>query len=336
MTPSNPLLDALTCCGVLINVSIRYWRARRKLAPEDLGLTAEQVNDRLISLGHKRLLPKEALQRLGLIESRARAHVENSTFPFLGGIAHYVPNAGLEEVLSTLHGLRGEFDSCRTEFLAGYDDLREQALRDWAIAAETLPVDRDRLLAAIRDAFPARDRIERRFAFDIRTFQITVPDSVPSAELVDIGTQREIIEARRRAVSDARREIESSCRDFIADCVATLREQTAKLCDEMLETITTTGNVHQKTLNRLIRFIDRFRDLNFANDTEMAQQLENMRREFLTRTAQEYRDSDTARTRLVEGLSALRGKAGELAREDAQRLVSSFGQLGNRRFQLAS
>jgi len=50
----------LTREGVLINVSIHYWRGTKKLKPEDLGLQQEQVSDRLISLGHKRLLPKDS------------------------------------------------------------------------------------------------------------------------------------------------------------------------------------------------------------------------------------------------------------------------------------
>src|SRR5262245_25083279 len=60
----STLLDVLTREGVLINVSVRYWRATKKLSPEDLGLKAEDVSDRLIALGHKKLLPKEALEAL--------------------------------------------------------------------------------------------------------------------------------------------------------------------------------------------------------------------------------------------------------------------------------
>ena len=56
----------------------------------------------------------------------------------------------------------------------------------------------------------------------------------------------------------------------MADCVASLREQTAQLCEDMLSSINgcETG-VHQKTLNRLVRFIDQFKSMNFANDRVM-------------------------------------------------------------------
>ena len=62
----NNLLDVLTREGVLINVSVRYWRGCKKLKPEDIGLKADAVSDRLISLGHKRILPKEATAELAL------------------------------------------------------------------------------------------------------------------------------------------------------------------------------------------------------------------------------------------------------------------------------
>ena len=71
----NRFLDALSCRGVLVNVSICYWRARKKLNPEDLGLSADQVNARLISRGHKKLLPKDCLRSLALIESQAPARL---------------------------------------------------------------------------------------------------------------------------------------------------------------------------------------------------------------------------------------------------------------------
>ena len=74
MNTENTLLDVLTCRGLLVSVSVRYWRARKKLDAEDLGLAPEQVDDRLISLGHKRLVPPRArtIQICGLGGGRVR------------------------------------------------------------------------------------------------------------------------------------------------------------------------------------------------------------------------------------------------------------------------
>ena len=105
----NPLLQTLTREGVLLNVSVRYWRAHKKLRPEDIGLEPDKVSARLISLGHKRLLPREATAALALVESRAHALVEANTFPFLNGLAHFLPNAKLAGVTTQLRALEAEF-----------------------------------------------------------------------------------------------------------------------------------------------------------------------------------------------------------------------------------
>ena len=76
--------------------------------------------------------------------------------------------------------------------------------------------------------------------------------------------------------------------------------------------------------------------MNFANDTVMEQQLENVKKELLTKTAEEYRDSAVARARLKQGLSQLANQAKQLARSDATELVQRFGELGRRKFNLAA
>ncbi|OQB90065.1 MAG: hypothetical protein BWX84_02108 [Verrucomicrobia bacterium ADurb.Bin118] len=120
--------------------------------------------------------------------------------------------------------------------------------------------------------------------------------------------------------------------------MTSLRQQTAQLCDDMLHSIRTgTTGVHQKTLNRLIRFIDQFKQMNFVGDAEMEQQLETVRRELLSRTAEDYRQGgSSARATLESGLARLADTARELARQDATELVQRFGGLGRRKFQLAA
>lgn len=335
---SKSILDALTREGVLIDVSVRYWRAAKKLTPEDLGLDAERVTARLISLGHKRLLPREALQTFALIESRAHALVESASFPFLGGIGHYLPNSKLPEVTRRLEALEGEFETARADFLGRYSALRSEAVRDWKAAACKLTSEPERLVATIEAAFPRPEDIQRHFGFRTHLFQISVPEAALRLDLVEAGDQRAIVEARNRAAEQSTRRIHEDTRQFIGECVATLRKETAELCEEMLGSMRggKTEGVHQKTLNRLLKFLDQFRELNFAGDGELERMLETARRELLTQTAGEYRDDEAARSRLVKGLGRLRDQARDLARQDATEIVERFGRLGARRFTLAA
>jgi len=330
------LLDALTREGVLINVSIRFWRGCKKLKPEDIGLNVENLSDRLISLGHKRLLPKDALAELNLIEGRAHAMIDENTFPFLHGLGHFVPNGRLEEVTTKLKTLETEFCQAKERFLEKYATLRASAAVEWRAMATKLVPDPERVVSIIEDSFPLQNQMSRFFGFDLQLFQISLPENL-SMDLITLEDQQQVIAARQRAAQEAGKKIKHEVESFVADCVAALREQTAQLCEDMLHSINTSQTgVHQKTLNRLVNFIDQFKKMNFASDTVMERQLEQVKKELLTRTAEQYRDNDYAKGQLVKGLNNLSNVARNLAKQDATELVQRFGRLGQRKFSLAA
>lgn len=331
----NSLLDAVCRRGVLIATSVRYWRGCKKLAPEDLGLDPANVSDRLIQLGHKRLIPREALSKFALIESRAHALVEASSFPFLGGIARFVPNPRLADVVDKLAKLQDEFRDETLDFVAGYGPLREKALAEWREAARMLGGSSGLLIDTIEQSFPPAGDITRRYAFETRLFQVAAPESI-RLEVVEGFEQIEAVEDRRRIADEATRRLRGDLDSFIRESVSSLREQTALLATEVLATINGSENgVHQRTLNRLTSFIDQFRSLNFAGDQQLEATLEKFRRDLLTRSAEEYRNSTGAMNDLTTGLNRLRESAVQLARGDAKELVARFGQMGVRRFAAA-
>jgi ElaB/YqjD/DUF883 family membrane-anchored ribosome-binding protein len=202
--------------------------------------------------------------------------------------------------------------------------------------AQKLVSDPDRLVATVEASFPTVGQMDRFFGFDIQLFQIAAPERL-GLDTLALGDQEQLIQARQHAAQEASQKIHADAEAFVADCVATLREQTASLCQEMLESINSceTG-VHQKPLNRLIKFIEQFKSMNFVNDEEMNHQLEAVRKELLTKTAEEYRDSSKARNQLVAGLSQLRDTAKRMATQDAVELVQRFGEMGRRKFHLAA
>ena len=339
MNTSQDLLAVLTREGVLISASVRYPRFHKKLSPADLGLSPDQVSERLVSLGHKKLLPKEALADLALVEGRTHAIIDQGTFPFLGGLGHFLPNGKLVDVQEQLNAQRNHFQRAQEDFLSAYRDLRADALEEWREATRQLARTQDEaacLYAQIAESFPQREKLEPKFAFEVHLFQIAVPESL-GMELVTFAEQQEVRLARREAAETAARQIRSGVEGFVGECVTELRHQTAQLCEEMLGSMRSgkTEGVHQKTLNRLVKFIDEFKQLNFAGDNEMESQLERVRSELLSRTAEDYRQNPAATRSLEAGLSQLRDQARELASQDARELVERFGQMGRRKLQLA-
>ncbi len=333
----NQLLDGICQRGVLISTSVRYWRGCKRLKAEDLGLKPSDVSDRLIRLGQKRLIPKDALADFSLIESRAHAAVEGASFPFLGGIARFVPNPKLSSTLTTLEKLRDEFVEASRSFEENYPTLREKALSEWREAAQHLGSsgNADRLIATIEQSFPPAGVISQRFDFSWQVFQISAPESI-RLEIVDGVSQVEANQERQRIAAEATRRMQSDLDSFVRESIASLRQETARLASEVLATIDgSEKGVHQRTLNRIGTFIESFRSLNFAGDAQLEQTLENFRESLLRRSAEEYRNQPSAMANLTDGLNRLRETAVQLAREDASDLVARFGQVGRRRLATA-
>ncbi|MEX1117093.1 MAG: DUF3150 domain-containing protein [Akkermansiaceae bacterium] len=330
-TNNSTLLDGICRRGVLISTSVRYWRGCKRLNAEDLGLDPSHISDRLIQLGHKRLVPRDALSPFARIESRVQATVEGSSFPFLGGIGRFVPNPRLGDLTDKLDKLRDEFREATLDFVGGYSPLRDQAMVEWREAAHHLNGSAERLIATIEQSFPPAGAIVKRFGFETRLYQIAAPDSI-RLEVADGMAQLEVADDRRRIAEDASRRLQTDLDGFIRESVASLRDETARLASEVLATIDGSEHgVHQRTLNRLSTFIDSFRTLNFAGDQQLEATLERFRRDLLNRTAEEYRNQPGAMTTLTEGLNRLRENAVQLARTDAREVISRFGQMGTRR-----
>jgi hypothetical protein len=327
-----PLLDAICRRGVLVATSIRYWRGCKRLNAEDLGLDPTQVSERLIQLGHKRLIPREALSAFSLVESRAHALVEGSSFPFLGGIARFVPNPRLAALTGGLDKLRDEFREATLDFVAGYSPLRDKAMEEWREAARHLNGSTERLLLTIEQSFPPAPDITKRFSFDTRMFQVAAPESL-RLEVSESVEQMEIADQRRRVAEDAGKRLQSDLDGFIRESVTTA----ARLATDVLATIDgSEGGVHQRTLNRLTTFIESFRALNFAGDTQLESTLERFRQELLTRSAEDYRNDSNAMRSLTDGLNRLRDNAVAMVRTEGRDVLTRFGQFGGRKLAIVS
>lgn len=332
---NNQLLEGICQRGVLVSTSVKYWRGCKRLKAEDLGLNPSDVSERLIRLGQKRLIPRDALADFALIESRAHAAVEGASFPFLGGLARFVPNPRLASTIDTLEKLRGEFDDASRSFSENYPVLREKAIAEWREAAQHLNGNSERLIATIEQSFPPAGAINQRFSFEWQLFQIAAPDSI-RLEVVDGITQIEAAQDRQRIAGEATLRMQNDIDAFIRESVASLRQETARLASDVLATIDgSEKGVHQRTLNRISNFIESFRSLNFAGDAQLEQTLENFRANLLRRSAEEYRNQPGAMASLTDGLNRLRETAVQLAKEDASNLVARFGQVGQRRLAAA-
>jgi len=334
MKEETRMLDVLTRNGVLGAVCIGFWRGRKKLRAKEIGMSESDSVAALVSFGQKRLVKTEVLHPLTLIEGRARDYLAVNSFPFMDGLANFIPNIRLAETQQRMDAFKAEFESERDKFMQRYDTLRQESVEEWRkTAPEINKQNPEFLVSAIEEAFPVAAYVQASFKFDFKLFSVGVPTEVQASGLtmVAVGDQLAVMEARKRAAAEASAKIRTDADRFVSECVKSLREQTAMLCSEMLQsTNASESGVHQKTLNRLRTFIGHFKQMNFVNDTQMDRMLAQAEAELLSKSAKDYRDSKDAQTSLINGLQALRSKAQQLAAEDVTGVVSQFAEVGSR------
>lgn len=330
------MLQVLTREGVLISKKFSYPRFNAKLKPEDVGLDSEQICEDLMSLGSKKLLTKAKLKPITLLEGEIQAYIEKHSYQFIIPGLRFVPNAKLDEVYGAFQAFNQRVRTLAQEFKNSAPAAYAEALAAWREAAAKLfpedPESAEAMVQRIQELMPEIETLPDRFKLEFPLFNISTLDASMSMTPTDLGQQMAVAESRRRVAQEAGDQLREGVNAFVRDAVATMREQTAELCADMLKSIneSETG-VHGKTLARLTRFIDHFQTMNFTNDTELSAMLAEARETLLSRTADQYRNDEVARASLVAGLGSLRDKARELAR-NSDGLVVKFGQLGQRKF----
>lgn len=332
---NEQVLDTVMKRGVLMTYHIRYWRAHKKLNPEDIGIAKESVNEKLVSLGHKKLVSSDVLETFALLESRAGTLINRHSFDFMHGVGRYVPNTALQTVMTEWGKLREEFWAKVTEFKANYTDIRRKAKVEWYEAAVKLVPDPQRLVDAIEKSYPSDAELDNYFAFDQHVFQIALPEETSVSDWIQ--ESEEVLQARTEAAQHARSTILAGVNGFVDGCVTQMRQDLAGLVTDMQEAVAHGKiGVHQRTLNRLGTFIEQYKMLNFAEDSQLEKELEDFQAKFLNTSAEDYRADQIAQRSLLVGLSNLRQTAQQMIAEGSSSVVAGFGKAGARKLDLGA
>ena len=289
--------------GVMLKSSVRTWRAARMLKPADLGLPENEVNDDLVSLGHKKLVLPERLKDLARLESKLNSLMNSSGFDFMG-LARFIPNTVLPELMTQIRDIETAFWDAKQKFVDDYEEIKTEALLKWEEEAKRFRESgrsevADRLMESIRNSYPTVDGLDRYFEFSVLCVDIKAPEVTP-VDLPELwrrtNEQAEVERVRAEVLQDARSKVNASMAGFGAECAQQLRERFADLLEDVnatLGTSTSRGGVNQKTLNRLHDFYENFRKLNFAGDHQFDELMENFRQEWLLKDADHYRSVGT-------------------------------------------
>ena len=341
MTRERAVLDALMQRGVLVEIHCRCWSGQKALRPEDLGLEPSDVNEELMSLGRKNLVPKASLAPFYTLEVRARQELARASFAVPFG--HYVPLEAYPELRGRLDDIIQRFDAYHTEWLPSYPGWRAEMLDEWRVAAgqayerangEAMHMPRGEFMAdfmdRIRACYPDPSELTGRFSLGALTYQVSLPadSGVAPADLALLDAQARAQEEARAQVSrDALETAQRETQAMLTSMVREMRARATELAERLAASLRDGGTVRQQQFDSFIRFVDSFRRMNVLDDRDLAGSLDRIESEFLSPGAAVYRGEGAGdlRERFSTALGDV-ARLGDAPREDAKRLADRFAR----------
>lgn len=259
--------------GLLLSLNVGKWGGGKKLTPDDLGLTTDQVPE-FMKLGRKLLIPEDERNAFTQIENNARNALERESFAFPVGGARFVPRSKILEVDVKLKTYEEAYMAAVESFMDRYQEIREKML-------ETYPEHRDKL----EPFYPASHQIRRLFHFGWSVFEIGEAGGIQEGETV---------EAYERFKANLQTQFDK----FLEDAVVDLRFQVQETCLRTAERIAKGEVVNGNSIKALHSMIDRFTTLNFVGDAKIEDQLNKLRDTLQTTDSASLKENDTLKNQL--------------------------------------
>lgn len=283
--------------GILIDINVSFWSGARALRPEDLGLKATDVAE-AFKLGRKFLVPAEIIRKFRRLDSKARRIVEENSFRFPIGNAHFIPKKSFGKALEQLKAIQTEYNALADELIQNYDKYREEMVPVYREAAEhafinttpetqTFGPDYDRegekeafvqkFLNRIANFYPPASQLRKRFSLTWDLFEMAMP------RLAETDANQVILDEHNRefAEQEYRKQMHEKMDAFVNDAVAVLRQETVDICSRISNNLKEGKVVQGRTLQSLKDFVEKFQGLNFVGDVTVESQLESLRKEIL-------------------------------------------------------
>ena len=253
--------------GVLVQLAISIWTGRAKVDPKIMSAVADPEFLR----ASKFLISRDYIKPIEQIRSEARHFVYRKTLPFpITGIL-FIPREMILEVDEELTRQRNRFNEAVADFTSQYKTYIEMAkdhLKDlWN------PED-----------YPAN--IARKFDFQWMFFNIDGPG------------KRSLItpEIYAREVD----KFQQTMQEFQETAVATLRAAFSGMVDHLVDRLANDRVFKDYSVNRFKEFLDDFKKLDVANDTEVRELVERCREILNGARPQDLRDNELLKRHVSE------------------------------------
>jgi hypothetical protein len=281
--------------GVLFDLDIGKWHAISRMNEDDLLL--KNVNRKAVYLGHKKLLPYWASQKLSNLEGKLRGALgaHSSPFPIAGAV--FVQYKYLGDLMKKLKALKAEYEVAADELVASYDnyknyqiqtldqeaeniakqhygDLEAQAVKEggWSPELKTeyhnLVTWLDSQKAQHQKLYPPKDELRAKYYVEWRMFKV---DPVGSEEMNNMGAE-EMVAAQKKLQEDMEQWVKDQAKEIhLALGKAAARAQAL---------LSKQGKLHPKNIKPLVDAFEMFKVVDFTG-SDLQKKIDELKKLFI-------------------------------------------------------
>lgn len=295
--------------GCLVNLRVGTWSGRKMLTRQNMlsvGINPDALPKDIVNLGRKLLVPKDEIQAMTHLDQRARKYLHKWSVPFGIANTHFVPVSKLPDVEQELSSIKEDFFSKVDSFITRFSKIKEKI-------KEQHPEFWDKCL---KDCYPTTPELLRaKFKFDWYMFKIAGLDSVQEASLEQMMASEQVKQER---VDELRTQMQTEVGGFVEEYVKTMRAGTVEFCELMSARVNGTPygdddepkKLTARSLSMFKKSLDKFRQMNIFEDTEIQKMLDEFKDNFLDSSASpDDFDSSHVKTSITTSLAAIRAKA---------------------------
>ncbi len=338
---SDSLTEQLFQRGALMSLYIGRWGAMKKMGADDL-LLGKVDNDALY-LGHKKLLPKKAMEKLVEIEGKARNLFASKSIDFPIAGARFVTFSAVPEIVDGLKELRDEWNEEVKVLIDNYSQMKVQQLalleqEATRIAGQKLfaspastPEEVEKLREEMKDwlqkqklqnesFYPPPEQLPQKFSFMWRMFRISNIDGSSELDPED--------------VRNAQERLRSDLNEWVASATAQIHQTLGEAAQNARGLLERNGKLTPRNIKPLFDAFESFMSVDFTGKSSFRETIETLQKGFLVQNPDgtysasmaESVSSSTEFAGLLQSLSTL--AVADIAKKaGGESMVGSFGRL---------
>ena len=273
--------------GIVVNIDIKRWRANTKINPDEVGIDEtnnefSKYEDNYMTLGYKKLLPKNVLKEISKIETKSRKNLKDRSIKTVWG--YFVPHTSFIDWKEANDEIRKDFFDMAEQISVRWKEIVEEVCGDYLKYINSIYINKlsgqeltdtiTSLVNNFRSLIISVDDFRRSFEYETYYSYIPLP-SFAKKELLEV----EKVEAERHLLAsevEMQQQIQKEFKEkkskqideFIQATAGAIGESTSRIMEEVRMAIGKDGDKEVSPIikKKLLKLIENVRTLDFYQE----------------------------------------------------------------------